>query len=86
MIKDPAFPYCVWIGDHHQGHLGGISKREYFAAKALSNSQIMNLVGFSDKDCEAIARRAFRIADAMLAHSEKGDPAQSVKDQAEPPR
>ena len=26
-----AFPYCVWVGDHHNGHNTGMTKREYSA-------------------------------------------------------
>ena len=30
-----AFPYCVWVGDHHNGHNTGMTLRQWFAGMAL---------------------------------------------------
>lgn len=64
-IKDggSAFPYCVWVGDHHNGHNTGMSLRNWFAGMALNQVDM----GF---DSDYKAKMAYSIADAMLRAGE----------------
>lgn len=57
--------------------MGGLTKREYFAAKALFGAMVADIErakrGLVIKNGEAdLADTCFRIADAMLAESERG--------------
>ena len=68
---EAAFPYCVWNGDDHAGHINGLTKREYFAAKAmegmLANPTGKVNYGYKGKHEDAIAEAAVVLADALLA-------------------
>ena len=66
----PAFPQpCTSEG--HPGNVcygvagGGLSLRDYFAAKAISR------IPFGEYETERIAKIAYETADAMLAEREK---------------
>ena len=72
----PAFPYCVWVGDHHNGHNTGMSLRDYFAGMALQG-YLSNPTSFgppvpeSDKYnprlvADVSANFAYMLADAMI--------------------
>lgn len=54
---------------------GGISTRDYFAAKAMQGEIVSNssveMSGSSDLDDRLIAEWAYRMADAMLAARKK---------------
>jgi hypothetical protein len=79
-IKDggAAFPYCVWVGDHHNGHNTGMSLRDWFAGMALSgilsNPTTVPSKLFKTSDgfmnCEMIANCAYEQADSMLLAGE----------------
>ena len=71
--NEPAFPYY-----HNIDYWGsGLSKREYFAAKAMqgilsANAPAMEEV--NDKNVDyVVAREAVASADALLAELEKGE-------------
>jgi hypothetical protein len=79
--NEPAFPLDAteWIqGEKGKMPCYGITKREYFAAKAMegmnANPELMEVItSQSIKDGTAfqkMARKSFEIADAMLAHQE----------------
>ena len=62
MIKDtsgPAFPY----GDPTNGGDNGMSLRDYFAAKAMQGDLVS---GVHPDNFDATAKRAYKMADAML--------------------
>lgn len=64
----PAFPTSTWReegGVQIGTPVGGISKRELFAAVAL-----LKLTSFADTP-ENISQNCFKIADAMIAESER---------------
>lgn len=65
-IKDggAAFPYCVWVGDHHNGHNTGMSMREWFAGMALHG--ILQLHGSVVGGPERTAKMSYEVADAMI--------------------
>lgn len=65
-IKDggPAFPYCVWVGDHHNGHNTGMSLRDYFAGMALQGILSRDSIQFHKST--TIAVWAYDYADAMI--------------------
>lgn len=60
-----AFPYCVWVGDHHNGHNTGMTLREWFAGMAL---QVWNgpTAGSPGYPFDAVADWAYKMADAMI--------------------
>lgn len=62
--NEPAFPVVS-----PERIDGGITKREYFAAMAMQG--MLSYIG--SLHYESISERAFTIADAMLAESEKSD-------------
>ena len=57
-------------GSHYHGSLG-LTKREYFAAKAM---QGMLADGSAKSGCDLYARAAVEFADALLAAMEKATP------------
>ena len=62
MIKDtsgPAFPY----GDPTNGGDNGMTLRDYFAAKAMQGDLVS---GVHPDNFDATAKRAYKMADAML--------------------
>lgn len=63
-IKDggAAFPYCVWVGDHHNGHNTGMSLRDWFAGMALQGL----LSGDPSMSLEESTIWAYQHADAMI--------------------
>lgn len=63
-IKDggAAFPYCVWVGDHHNGHNTGMSMREWYAGMALQGM----LTNSAVPPEEVLALWAYKISDAMI--------------------
>ena len=77
--SEPAFPHVNetkfdGVGaPYHAAKFTGLTKREYFAAKAmqgiLKNPYSVGL-GVGEK-FEAYSEAAFRLADAMLAESER---------------
>jgi hypothetical protein len=68
MSSEPAFPHMKCEG--HRDYAGGMSLRDYFAAQALP-SVISNCVPMECQEGENMeqmfARKAYRVADAMLA-------------------
>ena len=62
MKNEPAFPFF-----NDENLYQGITKREYFAAMAMQG--MLSYIG--SLHYESISERAFTIADAMLAESEK---------------
>lgn len=58
-----AFPYCVWVGDHHNGHNTGMSKREWYAGMALQGLLANPSVILKQTD---IPELSFEYADAMI--------------------
>ena len=60
--NQPAFP------THPNGHVGGLTKREYFAGLAMQGyiAHCGNYVGFN------IHKQAVKDADALLTELEKG--------------
>lgn len=59
----PAFPSTI---TDDSLHVGGMSLRDYFAAKAMQ-AQIANPLNLgSDEAHRLIAERAYRLADAMI--------------------
>lgn len=71
LIKDggPAFPQHSVPVYQERPHLWGMSLRDYFAGQALVGTLAGPDAGPRDKD---IARRAYELADAMLAERGKG--------------
>ena len=68
-IKDggPAFPFAAEYG--HPASCGGMSLRDYFAAKALQGFVVNEcLAGYAD-----MASAAYELADAMLEARENID-------------
>lgn len=64
----PAFPYCVWVGDHHQGHMEGMLLRDYFAAQWLAGlAAATDTIG----NVNGIAKACYAVADAMLEARKK---------------
>jgi hypothetical protein len=61
----PAFPT---YDEENSCTVTGLTKREYFAAAALSKISDLDFENWSE---EGLARRAFKIADAMLKESQK---------------
>lgn len=69
-----AFPYCVWVGDRHNGHNTGMTLRNWFAGMALqgilSNPTTVTSKLFKTTDgfmnSEMIAECAYEQADAMI--------------------
>ena len=66
-MKDggPAFP--IVVGHSGKLHDGGMSLRDYFAAKWLSGAATQD----TSRSYEAEAQAAYRAADAMLKEREK---------------
>ncbi len=66
----PAFPSEVWDSEGCPQHTQGMSLRDYFAAKAMQ-AFVTGLLSDGElvikSDYKDIARRAYEIADAMLA-------------------
>lgn len=70
--NDSAGSHCVWVGDIHQGHSIGLTKREYFAAMAIKgvlnwHAELKDIYANS----ELIANESVRIADALIAELNK---------------
>lgn len=59
-----AFPYCVWVGDHHNGHNTGMTLREWFAGMALQG--MIASGDANDNQIGVIAQEAYKLADAMI--------------------
>lgn len=64
-----------WINEH-KGGTGGLTKREWFAGMAIEQAWKAEHAAPSGDGKEptyaGVARRAFLLADALLAESEKG--------------
>jgi hypothetical protein len=60
---DPAFPFVVPFG--HVGWHSGLTKREYFAAKALQG--LLTTVFKSDMPWRAMPAEAVRMAEQLIA-------------------
>ena len=62
-----AFPYCVWVGDHHNGHNTGMTLRQWFAGMALqghlSNPATTEHPAF---DRLSLSVECYATADAMI--------------------
>lgn len=59
-----AFPYCVWVGDHHNGHNTGMNLRDYFAGMALQG--IRGQRNTFTYPSDMVADWAFSDADEMI--------------------
>lgn len=78
---DPAFPFCVWTGDIHEGHINGLTKRELFAAMAMQGlvvAQIATPKAYLEEhhykeNLEILVRQSLNIADALIAELSKLD-------------
>jgi len=57
----PAFPHCVWVGDHHQGHVPGMTLRDYFAGQILT-VLLSNFTETLNVRCEVV----WWLADEMI--------------------
>lgn len=70
MKDDGGFAFPINTGEFYSF---GMSRRDYFAAAALAGGDHHELRTYTDyaRDPEAIAARAYAIADAMLAESRK---------------
>ena len=65
--NDPAF---VGIVDNTLQYVPGLTKREYFAGLALNCLQAeYDTVSI---DCKSVAKKAVRLADALIAELNKG--------------
>lgn len=80
----PAFPHDVEfsapsVGANWRKKHGGMSLRDYFAAKAMGATfypAIQESIRINtDLDCGKVAEFAYIMADAMLAEREKGSAA-----------
>ena len=77
----PAFPTGKWETDHITNDqeyerycpMGGMSLRDYFAGKSLMELVQGLSVPVSDVDAEAVAKDAYKLADAMIKEKEKGE-------------
>jgi hypothetical protein len=58
-----AFPYCVWVGDHHNGHNTGMTLRQWFAGMALQGLLANPSVILKQTD---IPELSFEYADSMI--------------------
>ncbi|MAG68400.1 MAG: hypothetical protein Tp138OMZ00d2C19078221_53 [Prokaryotic dsDNA virus sp.] len=67
MSKDTGGPAFPW--GEHGTVLGGMTLRDYFAAKAMASMHTNPY--WDDKSYRAIADAAYQQADAMLAEREK---------------
>ena len=67
MNNEPAFPHTKMVG--HKDYAGGMSLRDYFAAKALVGilSGPASREGVPMKEWFDIPEQAYRLADAMMA-------------------
>ena len=65
----PAFPTTQYVGGiSPTGHSGGMTLRDYFAAKALEGFLIAPDLGW---DYSEVARASYKMADEMLKAREK---------------
>lgn len=65
----PAFPRVPWdVNDYTGDGSPGMTLRDYFAGQALAS---MDTDGYTLTGIHRLARRAYDIADAMLAEREK---------------
>lgn len=67
----PAFPQNTKIvlpagQELHQGFMGGMTLRDYFAAKAMQGILGHLNQGIRPQDCIVMAEDAYTLADAML--------------------
>jgi hypothetical protein len=68
----PAFPQIYWDADGKQYiHGTGMTLRDYFAAKAVSQMWRDIDDDFDDDAYKVAAKRAYMLADAMIAEREK---------------
>lgn len=65
----PAFPETSYFDDKPIGSAGGMSLRDYFAAKALAD--VLQHFNWNDDAIETAARMSYRLADAMLKERAK---------------
>ena len=74
MTNEPAFPVQgQFYGDQLGGQLHhGMSLRDYLAAKAMQG--FLASATLFDQSDGVISAYAYRMADAMLAEREKGNP------------
>lgn len=62
-----AFPYCVWVGDHHNGHNTGMTLRQWYAGMALQGIlQLLGSVAVDFGGPERTAKMSYDVADAMI--------------------
>jgi len=62
MNNPPAFPQCAYNLKGGYDIIGGMTLRDYFAAKAMQGM----MVDVYAPDCDYIAKTAYAMADAML--------------------
>jgi hypothetical protein len=65
-FSDMKGEHGVWIKS-----IGGMSLRDYFAAAAMASAARWNTLP-PQGDCAAIARDAYKMADALLAERQSG--------------
>lgn len=58
-----AFPYCVWVGDHHNGHNTGMTLRQWFAGMALQGILANSSVDVKKFNAVVVA---YGLADLMI--------------------
>ena len=64
----PAFP----VATEHHVHTRGMSLRDWFAGQMMTNLGQFPVVQCSDEELRRVAEQIYRMADAMLAHRQKG--------------
>lgn len=69
----PAFPSTI---SDDSLHVGGMTLRDYFAAKAMAAFMVASSdrSGIHPQCDERVAERAYELADAMLAERERSTP------------
>ena len=67
----PGLENVEGLNTTYEAHHAGLSKREYFAAKAMQS--ILAYADWSDPDCTAasMSRDSYKMADEMIAESAK---------------
>lgn len=69
----PAFPTDEYFDEARIGQCGGMTLRDYFAAKAIQGELSCQSENFCvpEKYFDSLARRCYAVADAMLAERNK---------------
>lgn len=72
IANEPAFPDSLGVGKNNPGHsFRGLTKREYFAAKAMEGEMASQEKGSFVANYEELAKQSMEIADALIKELEK---------------